>query len=562
MLHDKLPVPGSDPTGKAGETQSELPAVGRIIDGRFLIEQDLSDPLLGGRFSSFLVKDLKELCREGILRTVNQTVEHPVDEGPAYQQVCEVMIRLGHPNIEKIRETGMLTDRRPFSIADLADGRSLARLLAMAQRLTHESAALIIERTSEALGSAHEEKVLHCDVRPGNIIISENNGSIEAVRLINFGSAWPIDLRGESLAAIPPGSEPLHYAAPELLSPLGHRSAASDVYSLAALAYRLLAGTVPYDLQERANLLRAIDQGEPPSLIDLRTDLSHEAEQIIFSGLNFEPAWRPQNIEDFGSRLAAAVRVGPRRPVPVIGAPLPAAVPAMPPVTHTPSAVQSPKASKIPPAPANPPASSDRTAAWALIVLLLAGALSIPIGQMIYKEEKASAAVSTMRERASVGDTKTHQLTYLLESPDLSGNADSQKLPAVKFHLSLTSAPAGRVFVFSETSTETGQTVFALVHRSETAGEEITPPRAEIPAAGESQAAWIVWSEGVVSEIEAAAAAAAPDGTINDEAARRLRHFLERNKDLRVDSSTDDLTGRTVLNGSGGRIVHRFAFGQ
>ena len=560
MLHEDLPAAGSRTGPNADETKIKLPAVGRILDGRFLIKQDLSDPIFSGAFSCFLVNDLRELNREGILKTTDPGPGHPVDKGPAYQRVCEVLKRLSHFNIEEILETGVLNNRRPYSLVRIAEGRDLARILSAGRRLTLESAARIIEDTAEALRAAHERRILHCDVRPGNIFISGHGGSTETVRLVNFGSAWPIDLRGESLASLPAGSEPFYYAAPELLSPLGHRSAASDVYSLAALAYRMLAGRVPYDRTDRTGLLRAIEKGEPPSLLDLRTDLSQEAQRIIFSGLNFEPAWRPQNIEDVGSRLAAAIRVGPRRPA-AVSVPPPAAVKAVPVITRPLPDGRKRKEREMPPAAAAPTSSSsDRTVVWALIFLLLAGALSIPVGQAMFKEEKARAAVNTMRERASV-QTVTRQISYLVEGPD---SPDTQPTAARGYRLSLPSVPDGKILVFSETETDSGHTIFRLIQRyepSQAVGKSSAMP-AEIPVAGQVQAAWIVWSQAPVTEVEAAALAAAPDGTIDEAAARDLRHFLERNKGRSVSASEGELPGQTVLEGSGSRIVHRFVLNK
>ena len=74
MLHEDLPAAGLRTGPKADETKIKLPAVGRILDGRFLIKQDLSDPIFSGAFSCFFVNDLREVNQEGILKTTDPSI--------------------------------------------------------------------------------------------------------------------------------------------------------------------------------------------------------------------------------------------------------------------------------------------------------------------------------------------------------------------------------------------------------------------------------------------------------------------------------------------------------
>src|SRR5688572_27706255 len=407
------------PAGAVGPENIEIafrpPIAGRILSERFLIEDDLSDPALAGRYSTHRVKDLKQFCRNAALNIINFM---PVNEpGPSIQQVGAALTQVSHPNIEKTIECGVLFDGRPYSLTEPSKGQSLDSFVREGIRFDLELVARIIEQTAEGLSTAHRKGILHCDLRPSNLVVAEEGRRFGSLKIHHFGAAWPVDVRGDGFVHLSAESECFRYAAQEAFAKLGHRSTATDVYSLAVIAYRLITGRLPFEGSGPAEILERASRGEciPPT--ELRTDLTFESENILLSGLRFEPAWRPQNIEDFAYRLASSMR-----PAPVVSSikvqqaapaealavveraePLPELViPAEPQ-----AAVKSQR--RI------PPIVSHRAVAWILIFLLLGGALSIPIGQTFLKKEIAEAAVGTMLDRTP-DDRSKRQLRFWIES--------------------------------------------------------------------------------------------------------------------------------------------------
>ncbi len=543
--------------------QQWLSINGRVLSERFLVIDDLTDPAVGSGFSVYLVKDLREFCRKVILKSAPPPLDDLIDQGPSFPQVCEVLKGLDHPAIENIIETGKLFDGRSYALAGCHRGIRLSSVLEGGTRLELSRIARIIEQSADGISAAHRKGILHCDICPSNILLTDEKEP-DDLRIMNFGSAWPIDSRGERLSTLDMESESIYYAAPELHSNLGHRSAASDIFSLAALAYRMITGNPPFTGTNRRTLVEAMSAGTFARPIELRTDVSLTTENLLLTALQFEPAWRPQNIEDFGYRLANSLRPVPKG---IITAPVetaqaveePAVIESNVPVqlsggddipfAAAPAIVTRSRASIVP----------DRTIAWALIILLLAGALSIPIAQNLFYESTTSAAVGTMLERPA-SESSRRQLKLWLEREN--GNAANRLRPtdlSVRpLTLNLTTDSSGYAYLFKEFADSNGGISYQVVHPEAraTAAVEVGKPIGVSTLASEGiNGLWVVWTAARNEDIESITASAADNAVVPEEEARKLRHFLERNRNLRL--SVAEIDGQTILDGIGDRIVYR-----
>ena len=573
------------PSGASRIEPPELSArgsrIGRRIHQRFVIESDLSDPGLGDEYSILLVKDLQNHGREALLKISRSVLSDAGPEGPSLKDVSDVLAQLGHPNIEEVLETGWLADGRPFALTrPYPASGTLAQLMTPGKGLELDVVVPLVAGIAGALATAHSKGILHCDLRPGNILVPTGGIGPHNVTVINFGLGWPIDVRGEGLANVPPGSEALRYAAPELFVALGHRSRASDIYSMAVLVYRLLLGRVPYHGRDRAGMLALINSESATPPTDGRTDVSGEAANVILSALRFEPRLRPQDMEDFGQRLVRVLR--PRKGISVrraTGPPVGLAVSSVPRLPQVSAAGPvgvfdegtSPRSPmrKTAALRANPHETgapvSDRAVAWALIILLMAGALSIPIGQTLLRKKGAEATVDTMAGRPA-RTTVRHQIKYWFEPR----KQDVEKTGLSGSPLALVSDTGGETYVFTEFVGGDGRPTYRLMFRSATAAEvghgfETGKPvkiAKEFPGDEPSKALWIVWTASRSSELESVCDSATGGLVSNDDDRRRLRHFLERNRDVRLESSTDRATGQTTLETMADRSVHRIQLGE
>lgn len=154
--------------------------------------------------------------------------------GPEAQQRLmrerQILARLEHPNIARLLDGGTTPAGRPYLVMEFAEGEPISRH-AEKQRLDLEARLRLVDAVCEALAYAHRQLVIHCDIKPGNVLVEVNG----RVRLIDFGIAR-LEGEGEDAA---PAMTPA-YASPEQEAgqPPG---VASDIYSLGRLLHELLA---------------------------------------------------------------------------------------------------------------------------------------------------------------------------------------------------------------------------------------------------------------------------------------------------------------------------------
>ena len=200
---------------------------------------------------------------------------------------------LSHPGIVTVFDSGE-DEEGPFLVLELIEGPTLADHLAETGPLDPASVVDIVSQVASALEHAHAQGVVHRDVKPANVILEAGGRA----RLADFGIARTI----EDPATITDSGEligSITYLAPEILS--GQPATpVSDVYSLGAVAYELLAGRPPYQAETPAALLDEVRQGTPRSLRGIAPDQMASA---ISSAMARDPAARPAT----AGALAAAM---------------------------------------------------------------------------------------------------------------------------------------------------------------------------------------------------------------------------------------------------------------
>ncbi|MEO7674415.1 MAG: serine/threonine-protein kinase [Pyrinomonadaceae bacterium] len=566
MTRDKvLTVAESRNTNISGKVDD---LVGHILFERFLIEVNLSDSSLGGDCVTYLAKDIKHFCRMVVLRVFSNPSTNASGRPGRVQDVYDVLMRLRHPNIEWILETGKLFDGRPYIVTTSTSGQTLEQILSGERRLVLDRVARIVESVAEALGAAHAKGILHGGVTPSNIVITPQEFEGEIVRLTSFGTD---------------PCRSLSYRAPELMFDDGRPTPASDVYSLAAVAYKMLTGDVPFKASGREEMLELIVRGIQTRPSVLRTDLSAAAEAILLSALQYKAVRRPRDARAFGRDFAdelrnsalrhvAAVKKTAEAPAVVFIDPVEVAVPATVPnerVFETRSSFSRKPAAAV----------SDRAITWSLIVLLLAGAVSIPIGQTILDEGHDQSAISSIVRKPA--DTRLpREIKYSIDGMGIKtpGSTASQSIlqnsftNSGEYRMTFEADSAGNAYVFSEAADEQGRTIYNLLYplskmnKGSAAIEPKQQVRTRASTINEAQGnevIWLVWTAGKQDDLDAARQSAfASDGVVRGENdVQKVKHFLERNKNNKLDVRRDDADRQTVVNGSGDRIVYRIELG-
>ena len=169
-----------------------------------------------------------------------QIVSRFVSEAKAATQI-------GHANIVDVFGFGQLPDRRYYFVMEHLQGVSLARLLEQREVLDAEETAAILEPVAAALDAAHQKGIIHRDLKAENVFLEVDHQGKRTPRLLDFGLA---KLLGEDPTRKHKTQAGARVGTPLYMSPeqcRGRRiDAATDIYSLGVLAYRMLTGVFPY----------------------------------------------------------------------------------------------------------------------------------------------------------------------------------------------------------------------------------------------------------------------------------------------------------------------------
>ncbi|MEV0713457.1 serine/threonine-protein kinase [Asanoa sp. NPDC050611] len=207
--------------------------------------------------------------------------------------------RLSHPHIASVYDYGE-SDRRPYVVMELLHGRSLEQRLKRGA-VGVEPALRICAEVASALAAAHARDVVHRDVKPGNVMLPAGGAKVVDFGLAAVAGAHDV-IEGDQLLGTPA------YLAPERLDgrPV---VAATDVYALALLLYRLLAGRLPWTAETSTQMLEAHIYLEPAPLPNL-PGVPPVVRDLLQRCLRKEPDDRPVSREvTVTLARAAGVRV-------------------------------------------------------------------------------------------------------------------------------------------------------------------------------------------------------------------------------------------------------------
>ena len=204
-----------------------------------------------------------------------------------------------HPNIVTVYDEGQDGDDA-FIVMEYVRGRTLRDVIAARGAIPPAEAAGLITQVAAALDATHRTGMVHCDVKPANVIITDDG----VAKLTDFGIA-----RAARGAAERELVGTARYIAPERIE--GHApTVRSDVYSLALVAFELLAGRPAYAGVETDDLLRDRLSNDAPSLAAVRSDLPPRIAPVVAEGLARDPLDRYPSAGAFAAALAEASRGG------------------------------------------------------------------------------------------------------------------------------------------------------------------------------------------------------------------------------------------------------------
>ncbi len=196
--------------------------------------------------------------------------------------------RLDHPNIVQVLDTGEY-EGTPYMIFDFIPAGSLGNLLAT-EPLTASESVAVLNGIAKGLDYAHRRGIIHRDIKPENILMSTTGAPVIA----DFGLARLLEQPSATATGMFAGTPA--YMSPEQAEG-GEVGPATDQYSLAALAYELVTGQVPFPGDTVSEVLTALLTREPARPSSIRSGLAPAIDAALLRGLSKRPADRWPNCQ-------------------------------------------------------------------------------------------------------------------------------------------------------------------------------------------------------------------------------------------------------------------------
>lgn len=257
------------------------------------------DELIRRGGSSEVWKAYDEVLRRPVaLKLLISEVGKAIDR-PRFAREAQAAARLSHPHIVATYDVGEW-EERPYLVMEYLDGRTVADDLKQHGRLPIEQVRAIGVQVTDALAHAHAAGVVHRDVKPDNLVWTEDG----VLKLVDFGVSWLLDETGPRLTSNGMAMGTFAYLAPEIAKgePFDERS---DLYSLGCVLYELLCGVPPF-VGPMPMVVLAHVQSEPIPPGGLRDDIPPNLERLVLELLAKEPGDRPAGAATTRARLLDA----------------------------------------------------------------------------------------------------------------------------------------------------------------------------------------------------------------------------------------------------------------
>jgi serine/threonine protein kinase len=221
-----------------------------------------------------------------------------------YTATCEI----NHPNIVRMLDFGREGDS-PYLVMEFVDGESLAERLGRVGALPEKQALWLISRVAQGLHKAHRLGLIHRDVKPGNVLLTEGGD----VKLTDFGLMRELDT-DQNLTRTGRGLGTPYFMAPEQFRNAKRADVRCDIYSLAATLYQTVTGKLPFDTLNPLETWMKKTRNEIVAPRELVPGLSERVDWAIRRSMSAEPAERAATCREFIEDLIG--RSTKRPPVP------------------------------------------------------------------------------------------------------------------------------------------------------------------------------------------------------------------------------------------------------
>lgn len=262
------------------------------LGNRYQLQKTLGT---GGMARVYLAKDLT-LERPVAIKILKQDFSTNPTLRNRFRQEAQAVANLSHPNIVTVHDFGFHKGRL-YIVMEHVPGQNLKDMIRQYGIFSVEDAIQLMIQACSGIGYAHRAGLVHCDVKPHNMLITPD----QRLKVTDFGIA-------RALSSINPDEQyDIIWGSPQYFSPEQAagtaQSPASDVYSLGVILYEMLTGKLPFEADDATELARLHRVATPVPPIQYNSEIPQTLNQIILKVLSKEPTSRYRTTDQLGRIL-------------------------------------------------------------------------------------------------------------------------------------------------------------------------------------------------------------------------------------------------------------------
>ena len=270
--------------------------IGKTIAGRYEI---LEKTGVGGMATVYVARDLV-LNRQVAVKVLKEEFTTDEEFVKRFNTEAQAAASLSHANIVSIYDVGN-EDNIYYIVMELVRGKTLKQIITEEGAIPWKWAVNIAIQIASALEMAHKNNIVHRDIKPHNIIITEDG----VAKVTDFGIAKAVS--NSTITAFGTTIGSVHYFSPEQAKG-GYTDAKSDIYSLGVVMYEMLTGKVPFDADTSVSVALKHMQESPVEPIEINENIPVAVNDIILKAMQKEPMARYQTATEMIKDLNKALK--------------------------------------------------------------------------------------------------------------------------------------------------------------------------------------------------------------------------------------------------------------
>jgi len=289
--------------------RTDILAPTRLIANKYRLGRLLGEGGMGAVYEAVHT----ELGLKVAIKILSPTIASNPTSVKRFRREARAAAAVSHDNVVSVTDTGTDDNGVPFIVMELLEGESVSSLLHRERVLPADVAIPIVSQILAGLAAAHDQGVVHRDLKPPNIFITHSAEGSYRVKILDFGiSKFQADLDKATLTAEGGLVGTPQFMAPEQVKARKDVDSRADIYAVGVLLYRMLTGKLPFRSRKADQLYQQILAGSPPSAQSLNPDIPDELNAAIVKAIALNRDDRYPTARAFRAALHDAAPALPR----------------------------------------------------------------------------------------------------------------------------------------------------------------------------------------------------------------------------------------------------------